>query len=72
MFGELPNPEEYAKFNARVREHSMVHEGMRTDQRLSAGRAPDGMLVGLVGSLSTFYHDSLSITLSTVLNPRFA
>ena len=62
MFGELPNPEEYAKFNARVREHSMVHEGMRT--MISGYRQdahPMGMLVGLVGSLSTFYHDSLDI-----------
>ncbi|NKC13352.1 MAG: citrate synthase [Gammaproteobacteria bacterium] len=62
LFGELPAPEEFARFSAKIRQHSMVHEGMRTmigGYRQDAH--PMGMLVGLVGSLSTFYHDSLDI-----------
>lgn len=62
LFGELPTPEEFAKFSSRMRQHSMVHEGLR---RMINGYRHDahpmGMLVGLVGSLSTFYHDSLDI-----------
>lgn len=62
LHGELPTPEELAQFSSRLRAHSMVHEGMREmikGYRLDAH--PMGMLVGLVGSLSTFYHDSLDI-----------
>ena len=62
LFGELPTPEEFAQFSSRMRQHSMVHEGLR---RMINGYRHDahpmGMLVGLVGSLSTFYHDSLDI-----------
>jgi citrate synthase len=62
LHGELPTPEELAQFSSRIRAHSMVHEGMREmikGYRLDAH--PMGMLVGLVGSLSTFYHDALDI-----------
>ena len=52
----------------------MVHEGMRT--MISGYRQdahPMELLVGLVGSLSTFYHDSLDISpASTASNPRLS
>ena len=62
MFGELPTPEEFSMFSARIRQHSMVHEGLREMIKgYRYGSHPMGMLVGLVGGLSTFYHDALDI-----------
>ncbi len=61
-FGELPATAEWDDFNQGIRQHTMVHEGMR--RFLSGYRHdahPMGMLVGTVGALSTFYHDSLDI-----------
>jgi citrate synthase len=61
--GELPNAEQKAEFVQTVTHHTMVHEqmssffsGFRRDSH------PMAMLVGVVGSLSAFYHDSLDIT----------
>ena len=63
MYGELPNKAQWKVFNAQIRRHSMVHEGIR---RFIAGyhhdAHPMGMLVGIVGALSTFYHDTLDIS----------
>jgi citrate synthase len=62
MYGELPNESQWNAFTTKVRQHTMVHEGMR--QFLDGYRRiahPMGMLVGLVGALSTFYHDSMDI-----------
>lgn len=60
--GELPNDEQRAKFVKRVTEHTMVHEqlarffsGFRRDAH------PMAVMVGVVGALSAFYHDSLDI-----------
>ena len=60
--GELPNQTEYDDWNARVRKHTMVHDqltrfynGFRRDAH------PMAVLVGVVGGLSAFYHDSLDI-----------
>ncbi len=61
-FGELPTSSQWEEFNQGIRQHTMVHEGMR--RFLSGYRHdahPMGMLVGTVGALSTFYHDSLDI-----------
>ena len=61
--GELPNAQQKAEFVHTVTQHTMVHEqmtsffsGFRRDSH------PMAMLVGVVGSLSAFYHDSLDIT----------
>ena len=60
--GELPNEEQRVKFVKRVTEHTMVHEqlarffsGFRRDAH------PMAVMVGVVGALSAFYHDSLDI-----------
>ncbi len=60
--GELPNDEQRTKFVKRVTEHTMVHEqlvrffsGFRRDAH------PMAVMVGVVGALSAFYHDSLDI-----------
>jgi citrate synthase len=62
LFGELPTPREWESFNILVRRHTMVHEGIRRFMNgYRADAHPMGMLVGIIGALSTFYHDSLDI-----------
>lgn len=60
--GELPNDEEKTAFVARINNHTMVHEqmtsffnGFRRDAH------PMAIMVGVIGALSSFYHDSLDI-----------
>lgn len=62
MYGELPTESEFEVFNRLVTEHTMVHEqllqffkGFRRDAH------PMAVMVGVVGALSAFYHDSLDI-----------
>jgi citrate synthase len=62
LFGELPTPNQWEEFNILVRRHTMVHEGIRRFMNgYRADAHPMGMLVGITGALSTFYHDSLDI-----------
>jgi citrate synthase len=61
--GELPNSEQKAEFVQTVTQHTMVHEQMTSFFRgFRRDSHPMAMLVGVVGSLSAFYHDSLDIT----------
>jgi len=60
--GELPSAREKATFDDTVTRHTMVHDqlnrfftGFRRDAH------PMAVLVGTVGALSAFYHDSLDI-----------
>jgi len=62
LFGELPVAGKWEDFNILVRRHTMVHEGIRRFMNgYRADAHPMGMLVGIIGALSTFYHDSLDI-----------
>jgi len=61
--GELPNASAKADFVHNVTQHTMVHEQMSQFFRgFRRDSHPMAMLVGVVGSLSAFYHDSLDIT----------
>ncbi|MFC5474233.1 citrate synthase [Paraherbaspirillum soli] len=61
--GELPNEAEKKKFDATVTQHTMVHEQMQFFFRgFRRDAHPMAVLVGTVGALSSFYHDSLDIT----------
>jgi len=63
MYGELPTPEQFTDFEHIIKHHTMVHENIRdfiNGFRYDAH--PMAMLVGTVGALSSFYHDSLDIT----------
>jgi citrate synthase len=60
--GELPTQPEKQAFEQRIIRHTMVHEqlsdfyqGFRRDAH------PMAIMVGVVGALSAFYHDSLDI-----------
>ncbi|HWW07620.1 citrate synthase [Collimonas sp.] len=61
--GELPTAAEKTKFDATVTQHTMVHEQMQFFFRgFRRDAHPMAVLVGTVGALSSFYHDSLDIT----------
>ena len=60
--GELPNQAQYDEFAKTLTRHTMVHEQMsRFFQGFRRDAHPMAVLVGCVGSLSAFYHDSLDI-----------
>ncbi|TFW19333.1 citrate synthase [Massilia arenosa] len=60
--GELPNAEQKAKFETTVTRHTMVHEQMNFFFRgFRRDAHPMSVLVGTVGALASFYHDSLDI-----------
>lgn len=63
IYGELPNKDEKDKFVREITYHTMVHEqlnhffnGFRRDAH------PMAIMVGVVGALAAFYHDSTDIT----------
>ena len=60
--GELPNQNEFSKFEKSITEHTLVNEQLN---RFFTGFRPDAhpmaIMCGVVGALSAFYHDSLDI-----------
>ncbi len=62
LFGELPDEAQKAEFVKTVSHHTMVHEQLaRLYQGFRRDAHPMAVLVGVVGALSAFYHDSLDI-----------
>ncbi|MFH2007845.1 MAG: citrate synthase [bacterium] len=62
LYGELPTREEFSHFHQMITTHSMVNEGLKDFIRGFRYNAhPMAILVGVVGALSSFYHDSLDI-----------
>ena len=60
--GELPNVAEKKQFVDTVTRHTMVHEQMQFFFRgFRRDAHPMSVLVGTVGALASFYHDSLDI-----------
>ena len=60
--GELPTPEQKAKFDQTVNQHTMVHEQLRSFYNgFRRDAHPMAIMCGVVGALSAFYHDSLDI-----------
>jgi len=63
LYGELPSATQKADFVDRVIHHTMVHEQMsRFFQGFRRDAHPMAVMVGCVGALSAFYHDSTDIT----------
>ncbi len=61
--GEMPDGKQSKDFNYTVMHHTMVHEQMtRFFQGFRRDAHPMAVLVGCVGALSAFYHDSLDIS----------
>lgn len=60
--GELPNKEQKDEFVNTVTNHTMVHEQMQFFFRgFRRDSHPMAVMVGTIGALSAFYHDSLNI-----------
>jgi citrate synthase len=62
LHGELPTTEAYDAFLTEINCHTMLHEQMR--QFFNGFRRdahPMAIMMGVVGALSAFYHDSLDI-----------
>ncbi len=60
--GELPNLTQKKEFDYLVSRHTMVHEQMQFFFRgFRRDAHPMSVLVGTVGALASFYHDSLDI-----------
>ncbi len=60
--GELPDSAHYAEFCKVINRHTMVHEQMRNFfNGFRRDAHPMAIMVGVVGALSAFYHDSLDI-----------
>jgi citrate synthase len=63
LYGELPTTAQKSDFVDRVVHHTMVHEQMsRFFQGFRRDAHPMAVMVGSVGALSAFYHDSTDIT----------
>jgi len=63
LYGELPTAAQLEDFENRVTMHTMVHEQMHrffTGFRRDAH--PMAVMVGVVGAMSAFYHDSTDIS----------
>ncbi len=62
LYGELPTAPQLADFVSRVTNHTMVHEQMHYFFRgFRRDSHPMATMVGVVGAMSAFYHDSLDI-----------
>jgi len=62
MYGELPTTEEFESFQTSITRHSMLHEGLKNFYNgFRRDAHPMAVMVGVVGALSAFYHDSLDI-----------
>ena len=60
--GELPNPQEKEQFISSIRYHTMMHEQVyKFFDGFPRDAHPMAIMVGVVGALSAFYHDSLDI-----------
>ncbi len=62
LYGELPTAAQLEDFESRVTNHTMLHEQMQNFFRGFRRDAPPmAIMVGVVGAMSAFYHDSTDI-----------
>ncbi|MGB7263769.1 MAG: citrate synthase [Albidovulum sp.] len=62
LYGELPDATQMVDFESRVTNHTMVHEQMHYFFRgFRRDSHPMATMVGVVGAMSAFYHDSTDI-----------
>ena len=61
-YGELPNPAQRREFEHAITHHTMIHEQMaRFYSGFRRDAHPMAVMVGVVGAMSAFYHDSTDI-----------
>jgi citrate synthase len=62
LYGELPSVDQLSGFEHIIRHHSMINETLKNFfDGFHYNAHPMAVMVGVVGSLSAFYHDSLDI-----------
>lgn len=62
LYGELPNSTQMTEFQTMITHHTMVHEGLlRFYSGFRHDAHPMAIMVGVVGALSAFYHDSTDV-----------
>ena len=60
--GELPNMDQFDEFSNAIKNHTMVHEQIRSFYNgFRRGSHPMAMMLGVVGALSAFYADSANV-----------
>lgn len=63
LHGELPSPEKLLTFENTIKNHTMIHEKIATFfNGFVVDAHPMAMLCGVVGAMSSFYHDDLDIS----------
>jgi citrate synthase len=63
LYGELPTKAQKDDFDFRISRHTMVHEQMQFLFRgFRRDAHPMAVMVGVVGAMSAFYHDSTDIS----------
>jgi citrate synthase len=63
LYGELPGAAALEEFEATITRHTMIHEQMHNFFRgFRRDAHPMATMVGVVGAMSAFYHDSTDIT----------
>lgn len=61
LYGELPNAAQFAEFDASIREHTLVNEGLEgMFKAFPTGSHPMGQLISMVSALSLFYPKSFN------------
>lgn len=61
--GELPSQPQRKEFNDSINKHTLVHEQIRNFfNGFRRDAHPMAVMLGVVGALSSFYHDSLDIS----------
>jgi len=62
LYGELPKSDELSNFEGIITHHTMIRETMRTFfDGFHYNAHPMAIMIGVTGSMSAFYHDSLDI-----------
>ncbi len=62
LYGELPTREEKAQFEQDIKHHSLLHDQLIHFFRgFTRNAHPMAIMVGVVGALSAFYHDTTDI-----------
>src|SRR4249920_156257 len=63
LYGDLPNKEQYLDFKNQITSHTMLHEQMhRFFSGYRRDAHPMAVMIGTVGAMSAFFHDSTDIT----------
>ncbi len=63
LYGELPSARDLEEFETTITRHTMLHEQMQYFYRgFRRDAHPMAIMVGVVGAMSAFYHDSTDIS----------